>query len=278
MIARLTKFACRILGASVLLCIGLGPGLAFKTSASGYVREDVVVTINGVPEQWALEWEQAPSTICGPQDVALAITCPCAGWAYGELGQLSLIRRRGGREIERLKLAPLFGFFDYPDYDRAKGQAYLQRWPMQSDDFEREARKDPTLVQEIMSRKAPKVMALADYDRDGYATEFLIQVGTLPCKKTLFAAVGVSKRVPHLHALTSSESGEPIIIPHHGWDALLEGPGEHKVATWPCGDHGAEERTELILSAVDGEISGKYRSFTCPADGSPEKLTDESDL
>jgi hypothetical protein len=57
-------------------------------------------------------------------------------------------------------------------------------------------------------------MKVADYDRDSEATEFLIQFGTLPCGKSQFAAVGVSAKESHLHALTSvAKPDTPLIMP-----------------------------------------------------------------
>jgi hypothetical protein len=82
------------------------------------------------------------------------------------------------------------------------------------DNLDREDRGDPKLVTDIERRPAPVIMKFADYDRDGEATEFLIQVRTLPCGKSQFAAVGVSAKESHLHALTSvAKPDTPLIMP-----------------------------------------------------------------
>ena len=121
-------------------------------------------------------------------------------------------------------------------------------------------------------------MRFADYDRDGEATEFLIQVGTLPCGKWQFAAVGVSAREPRLHALSSAAKPDaPLIMPLAAWQALLRSPGPEAVATWTCGDHGSESRNELIVSADNGEIYVRGRELSCPADGQAEMLLKETD-
>ena len=249
-----------------------------KDAAAQYVREERLVSVDGVTETWRLVWEGKPSAVCEPEDVISAITCPCAGLAYGEYGKLSLVRTRGGREIERMDLAPLFGKFDYPDAERLEGKAYLQRWPTQDSDLERSERDDPKLVSEIRRRMAPRIMQLADYDRDGKATEFLIQVGTLPCGKLQFSAVGISDKNPHLHALTSvARPDEPLVLPLSAWQVLLSHPEPTTVQTWDCGDHGSEVRTEVVVSASKGEIRVKEREYSCPEDGSPERLLQETD-
>lgn len=241
-------------------------------------REQRPVVIDGTRETWRLVWEGKPATVCGPDEVYMAITCPCSGWAYAEYGKLSLVRIRGGREIERMDLRPLFGKFDYPEADKVVGSAYLQRWPVMFSDMDRENNGDPNLIPEIKRRPAPEIMKFADYDRDGAPTEFLIQVGTLPCGKLQFAAVGVTRTVRHLHALTSiSHLDTPLIMPEAAWQALLKNPGPTAVPIWTCGDHASETRSELVVSANDGEIRVKDREYSCPADGEVERLLKETD-
>jgi hypothetical protein len=247
-------------------------------AAERLIREQRIIKVQGAKEIWQLAWEGKPATVCGPDEVHMAITCPCSGFAYGEYGKLSLIRWRGGREVEQMDLGPLFELSEPPLIGDVKGVAYVQRWPRAPADFERAARVDRKLVADIKRRPTSVIMRFADYDRDGEATEFLIQVGTLPCGKWQFAAVGVSAREPRLHALTSAAKPDgPLIMPLAAWQALLQGPGPQTVATWACGDHGSESRAELIVSAGSSEIHVRRREFSCPADGQAETLLKESD-
>ena len=81
-----------------------------------------------------------------------------------------------------------------------------------------------------------------------------------------------------LHALASvARPDTPLIMPLGAWQALLRDRGPSAVATWRCGDHGSETRTELVVSASDGAIAVKSREFSCPSDGSVEQLIRESD-
>lgn len=246
-------------------------------AAKDYIREERTVTVQGIQEVWQLVWDGKPSTVCGPDDVEIAITCPCSGFAYGEYGTLLLVRKRGGHDVERLDLRPLFGKFDYPDADKVEGTAYLQRWPLKEDDFTR-AEKDPNVATEIIRRPAPTIMRFADFDHDGSATKFLLQVGTLPCGKHQFAAIGVSASEPHLHALASvAKPGKSLIMPLNAWQALLVNSKPHRVEVWACGDHGSDVRSEFVVSAKHGKIRVKARDFSCPTSKSPGKLIEETD-
>jgi hypothetical protein len=121
-------------------------------------------------------------------------------------------------------------------------------------------------------------MKLADYDRDGFASEFLVQVGTLPCGKRQFSAVGVTTSNPHLHALSSTAHPDTALtMPLSAWRALLKSSGPTAITTWPCGDHGADIRRELVVSANGGAIRVEEQEYSCPAEGEPEKLVKKRD-
>jgi hypothetical protein len=263
---------------ALLLVIAILPiGLCSPAQAGDpLLREQRSLSVAGVAETWQLVWEEPPRPACGPEDVATAITCPCAGTAYGEAGGLALIRKRGAEEVERMELAPLFGQFDGPP--EMDGGAALIRWPMLDGDPARENKGDPTLLSDIKRRAAPTIMRFADYDHDGAETEFLLPIGTLPCTKVQYAAIGVSAKDPHLHALGSAAHPEAMLaMPLPAWHALLVKPGGTTVQLRACGDHGSDQRSELIVSAGKDGIRAHERDFSCPEDGATEKLLQESD-
>jgi len=251
-------------------------GFSIIAQADDLLREQRSLPVAGVKETWQLVWEEPPQPACGPEDVAMAIACPCAGTAYGEAGKLALVRKRDAQEVERMELSPLFGQFDGPpDVD---GMATLIRWPMLDGDLARENKDDPTLIAEIRRRPAPMIMRFADYDHDGAETEFLLPIGTLPCSKVQYAAIGVSAAEPHLHVLGSTAHPEAALaMPLPAWHALLVKPGSSTVELLACGDHGSDQRSELIVSAGKDGIRAHERDFSCPEDGSAAKLLQESD-
>jgi hypothetical protein len=66
-------------------------------------------------------------------------------------------------------------------------------------------------------------------------------------------------------------------MPEAAWLALLRSPRPTAVLIWTCGDHGSEHRSELVVSANDGAIHVKDREYSCPDNGAPEKLLEETD-
>src|SRR5258707_14993597 len=168
MTARLIR---RFIRSIIPACAFMTAAFTVSAAAEPVAREEKAVTINGTSETWLLVWDAPPATVCGPEDVSLATTCPCSGLAYGEYGQLSLVRTRDGHETERMDLRPLFGQFDDPD-DKVTGLAYAARWPLAQGDADREDKHDPGLIDDIKRRPAPVIMNFADYDRSGSATEF----------------------------------------------------------------------------------------------------------
>ncbi|MDB4883274.1 MAG: hypothetical protein JWL95_2040, partial [Gemmatimonadetes bacterium] len=163
------------------------PG-ARAIASTTVLREETVVRVGMADERWALEWRRPPIPACGPADVETAITCPCTGFAYGEMGELDLVRRRTGRLDDRLALTPLFRDEENPGWE--KHLAVLQRWPMLDSDYP--AIDSLGLPPAIRARALTRVVTTGDYDHDGRPTEFLLQVGTLPCGKKQAVLVGVS--------------------------------------------------------------------------------------
>ena len=260
---------------SLVLSLGLALSLTVPALAAPpqFLREQRSVTLGGRTETWQLVWQGRPKRICGPEDVETAITCPCTGFAYGEIGQLALVRKRGGAQVERMDLGPLFA--DLP-FSPSDGLAAMQWRPLQAGDFDAAADgSSPRFLAAVAKRAGPRVMQLADYDKDGVASEFLIQVSAGPCGHTDYAAVGISTANPRLHALSSAEKpGEPLIMPGRAWAALLGGKGV--VTSWPCGDHGADRQSDLVLSAQGGRISVRQRALSCPDDGSAGTVLEEA--
>jgi hypothetical protein len=245
-----------------LLMAGLPHAVLARAGADITVREQRPVMIGGVKETWQLVWLGRPRPICPPDDMDYTMTLPCNGVAYGEYGDLWLVRRRHGREIERMDLKPLFGHFDYPDYDTLKGKAWLQRRAMKLSDSKRSG---PAFLAEVGRRPITTIMKFADYDRDGHATEFLVQVGTLGGGVRLFAGVGVSARNPHLHALSSVEKpGVPVEMQYRPWRTLLTASRPTRLTTWQCDDHSSKVQQDLIVSARRGEIHFKEIMLRCP--------------
>ncbi len=238
--------------------------------AGPVVREERTVHLDGHAELWRLEWRERPAPVCFPPDPGW-FTCPCIGFEYGESGELDLVRLREGREIERLPLTPLF-----EDQVDGKTGAILRRHETRDGDLDDV--EDPDLEARVRARPLARIMELADYDRDGQATEFLLQVAADPCGKRLHVAVGVSRGDPHLHVFRSLAHPErPLILRLDHWQALRDHAGPVRQVDWQCGDHAADTETELELRAGPHGISVREREYDCTPDDKRGKLLGETD-
>ncbi|HEV3075725.1 MAG TPA: hypothetical protein VHB47_14985 [Thermoanaerobaculia bacterium] len=232
------------------------------------VREERRVTVDGRPEVWRLEWRQPPVPECSAESDEWS-TCPCSGYAFGERGELDLVRRRGGKEIERLSLTPLFT----GDMGFAAGAILRRVEPRESDYRDDE---DEDLPRRVHRRPPAQIMKLEDYDHDGRASEFLLQVDVLPCGKRMAVAVGVSRSNPHLHVFHArDEPEEPLVLRIDQWEALRDASGPIRRVDWKCGDHASDTETELELQAGPRGIEVWEREYECDEDGHRGRLIRE---
>ncbi len=240
------------------------------------VREEEKVLVNGISEAWRLEWKSAPKPACGTEDLSSAITCPCSGFAYGESGQLDLVRSMEFREIGRLELTP---FFDkiFADLDGA----ILRRWEPKEVEFEEPESENEAeaFIKQVRARPLFKVMRFGDYNHDGNSTEFFVQTGVEPCGKITGIVVGVTPILPRLHAFgTALHPDKPLVMQKKEWEALLKATEPAEVLDWPCGDHGSETETDLLLSADAGAIHAVRKEFECTETGRRGRLLREQVL
>ena len=247
--------------------------VAFAGDGKPIIREERKIIINGVEELWQLEWARTPSPACGPKNVEWN-TCPCSGFAFGESGELTLVRKRHGQKEERLSLTPFFSSeYDSPVTSNSS-EAVLARWKVHEKDYDDADKAD--FATRVRSRPLIRVMNFEDYDHDGNPTEFILQVGTLPCGKLMSIVVGISKANHHLHAFFSvKQPKQPLTLQTRHWEALRKAKGPIKVTDWQCGDHGSEEEVELELLAQNGNIHATRRTYDCKENGRGKLLKKE---
>lgn len=226
-------------------------------AASSLVREEQTMRVGGITEVWRLEWKSPPRPACAPEDADSSLTCPCSGFAFGESGQLDLVRTANDKEIERLELTPLFEEV-FADQDGA----IVQRWEVLDKDLE-ESRTE-TFAARVRSRPVVRIMHFADYNHDGAATEFFLQTGVEPCGKLTGIVIGLTQRNPRLHAFgTVLHPDKPLVLQKREWQALLEAKGRVEVRDWACGDHASEIEVDLELSAANKGIRVIRREYAC---------------
>jgi hypothetical protein len=236
------------------------------------IREEQTIIVNGVAEAWQLKWLAPPKPVCEASEISL--TCPCSGFAYGEGGDLDLIRLRNGSEIDRLHITPLFE----EEFSGTGRVAVVQRWPPDDDkDFSASKKSDFATV--VSKRPTVQVMRFADYDHDGDPTEFYLQSEAAPCGKSFGVVIGISKSNPRLHAFgTSSAPDKPLHLQRQEWKALRDAQGPVDVLDWACRDHASETQTTLSLHWTAQGISGTRREFACTPEGKPGEPLHEEPL
>lgn len=237
----------------------VSPQLKNKGISQSLIREEHTVIVNSVREKWRLVWCDRPRPICSPDEWS---GCPCTGFAFGEYGQLDLIRARSGAMDERF---PLTQLYDGEETPAPQPAAVLSRWPVLDGDYEL-SQTSPDTFGALVRARAPKTaMRLGDYDHDGRATEFPLQVGAGPCGYCPTILVGISRRFPYLHAFgTVLHPKEPLGLHHPSdWDTVLHGQRKVTLVQISCGNHGAEEQTELELRFDEEGIHATRIVYSC---------------
>lgn len=230
------------------------------------LREQRDVVVDGAREQWRLVWKGKPQPACAPDDGLEDgwLTCPCDGFAFGEQGDLDLVRLAGTSPEDRLSLTPLFD----PDWVPFGGTAILPRWEVLKEDHA-VLGKEASQAQAARIRQRPdvRIMNLRDYDHDGRATEFFVQTAAAPCGKRMGIVVGISRDRPVLHALASARHPEKaLVLRVDHWDALAQSREPPARIDWRCGDHGTTEQEELALRIEPKGIHVTRLFYQCTAD------------
>lgn len=244
----------------VVLLAGMS---AFADKGSPVIREEHKVVVDGVEERWRLEWESPPGPACAPDEPEW-MTCPCNGFAFGERGNLVLVRQKPGQDEERFALGQLFEEkFDGPGI---AGEVVLRRWDVQEKDMEES--HSPDFAARVRARPAATTMLFGDYDHDGRSTEFLLQIGTLPCGKKMSVAIGVAGSTGRLHVLSTVEQPErPLVMQSSHWESLRRATAPIKLVDWLCGDHGSDTETELELRTDKDGIHATRTEYKCDENG-----------
>jgi hypothetical protein len=111
------------------------------------------------------------------------------------------------------------------------------------------------------------------------STEFYVETESLPCGKSAGIVVGVSKRIPRLHAFgTAAHPNRTLYLQQREWNALRDAAKPVTVVDWGCGDHAAQTQVELTLKWSAAGIEGVRREYDCGPLEKKGKLTGEHPL
>jgi hypothetical protein len=222
------------------------------------VREERTIEVHGVIETWKLEWRSPPKSGCGPDDPGNSLVFACAGFAYGERGDLELVRVHPGLTDDRLSLNFLFA------HSYLGLGTILQKWPTDPND----SMKGSDLFAKVRKRPVVSIMQIADYDNDGTASEFFLHTNTLPSTKQEGVIVGLQRRRDHLSVFGSAKRPNiPLLLLQGEWEALRK--SRHRVETlaWACGDHGSPTETVHLLTPTQDGIEVIEQVYECSIRG-----------
>ena len=236
----------------ILLAVSAWSQASTQRDSTRLIRQEKQVEVDGVRETWRLQWRSPPKPECGVNDAGW-ITGPCSGFAFGEAGILDLVRLRGGRQVNRLPLTPLFDL----QHTQEK-HAVVRRWEPRLSD----SPVDDGLEEEVAQRPVYDVMVFADYDHDGRATEFFLQTTNAPTFKKLGMVVGLSRGTKTLDVF-KTEQGWPILLRVEQWEKLRETKVAVETLSWGCGDHGGQTETTHLLSFSRTGIQVIEREYQC---------------
>jgi hypothetical protein len=260
---------------SIFVVLSFSPRSTTKVDAeypAPLIREQRRVVVNGVAEIWTLKWRSRPKPECAPEQDSLM--CPCMGFAYGESGDLDLIRTRDQVIVDRLHITPLF----QNEFTTGLTGAVLQRWEPDHD-RDLDAADRPDFAAAVAGRPAVRIMDFKDYNHDGQTTEFYLQTETLPCGKSTGVVVGVSKNNPVLHVFGAARNPvQPLIMQKFEWEALGQASGPVRLTDWYCDDHGAETTTTVDLFWSAAGIDGSRLTYSCTPDDKPGQLLSKDPL
>jgi Double zinc ribbon len=233
-------------------------GLSVEEYPAPLVRERQIVAIEAVTETWELRWKASPTPTCAASDNTWSART-CYGLAYGESGDLILVRIRKGEEIDRLEFS-----------------GALQRWePNFETDFE--ASKKDGLRDVVARRPVVKIMDFIDYDHYGNRSEFYLQTSAPDSGGEEGMVVGVSRSDQKLHIFgTVSKPTQPLLLKKSIWAALGRASGSVEVVEQGCGDHGSEVETTVRIGSTSGRIDGVRREFACPRYPKQRPISEES--
>jgi hypothetical protein len=249
-------FRARATGTLLAIVALAQTAVAQRAVSRRTVRE--TQTVEG--ESWRLEWQTPPHPACAD---SAAFTCACDGLRYGEGGDLALVRVRPGQPDDQLVLTRYF-------QDLLGTEAIVARTqPADGDEQLSEAAR----ASAIGSRPVMTVMHFGDYDHDGHATEFVLQIHAGACGERESVLVGIDARNRYLHVFgTAQDPLNPLVLRHPSdWEGLLHSERATNVEI-ACGDHGSDREEVTEIRATPEGFVVRDRVYACSQIGRRGRL------
>lgn len=224
------------------------------------VRERKRVVLDGVEEEWRVEWIGPATDTCfdGTRQ-----SCLCAGLGFAESGTFEIVRARPAPSADgRLAASAVV--------ERLRREGPLPHWPTRPSD-DAKPTLDAADIEAIKQRPAVPLLTLRDYDGDGRAAELVLQIGAgQPCMRTWSILVGADKRTNQLHAYGTTAHPElPLVLAYRSqWEELrTSARQEVDLVQVGCLDHGSGVLIEYHVAAGPTGLVAEERTYGCTPRG-----------
>ncbi len=174
------------------------------------------------------------------------------------------------QDAETRELLDLTSFYRHEYLPVPGNLAVLQRWvpvPATAHDEEDDWHhaSDFNFVSRVRARGPAPVMRIGDFNHDGQASEFLLQVGARGCGRPLMVLVGVSKYNRHLHVFASAEAPDvPLELDAQTWEAVRGSAKPVRALESRCEALAGQVETELQVEVRHGIFHVRRATHPCP--------------
>gem|GEM_PF-1143181 len=230
------------------------------------VRDSALVSLgNGVTETWRLAWTSPPTPYCSSYD---EVTDPAAwcrkGLLFSDRGSAELRRERDGAVVDRFSLDPIYAGDDV----YGPGRPAFPRWSLTSAEVGALLSAPPgtDFRARFEGRPLARILTLADFNGDGIAAEFVVQIGASPFGGGRAAALVGLRSDRRLGVFGGPLTGSsPVVLTSPDQWLAVRGGRDARLVQRGCGDHGRDEEEALVLRWEEGELIAVAQTVSCPA-------------
>ncbi len=210
------------------------------------IRESHRVMVDGVEEEWRVRFETS-SRPSEEQDDEGG-TCLDAFARRHDERPAVIERLRNGVVVDSLRNACMSGDSGGGCFPHLLIPRRVQSTMRQPSPTPAQLERTPWIT----------VLDIGDYNHDGRAWEFALNIGYLICGHPVSAVIGITRDQPRLHTLRWADNQPMALINDlRQWDAVRAHP-RGEMVIWGCWDHGYGAEKRLRWHPARGRLAGTY--------------------
>lgn len=233
--------------------------------SSADIAEEHRVLVDGVEEVWRVRFTTPPRL---PEPLPEDSTCVERYWERFDVRRAVIERVRDGEVVDRL-MNPSSGLDNDDVVPLAEAVLVPGRVGLPV------GQRRLTLAEsERLPR--PTVLSIGDYNHDGQATEFVLDMGPLVCGNDYSGVVGLDQRHRRLHVLEWGAPARTFMVGVNiDWEAV-RASASGDVITWSCGNHFYDGEDHLRWAPYNGSLRMSTYTIEYP-DRCPWQTRDATD-